>query len=240
MNDAYQTAFLKLHRDLPREGPGLSEDVIWAAEAAGIDPNARISDAACGPGADIAALLQIAPEGHITAMDKVAQFVTQAQARHAGDARVSVSQGDMADITGPFDFIWCAGAIYFLGVTEALTLWRNALAPCGTIAFSQLCWFTATPSEAAQAGWADYVDMTDEAGVLERARAAGYEVLATKRLSDAAWEAYYVPLDARIAALEGTTDAVLQQVLDEARDEAALWRAERETFGYLLCVVRPL
>ncbi|MFK7764886.1 MAG: trans-aconitate 2-methyltransferase [Roseobacter sp.] len=240
MTDAYWTAFFKLHQDLPREGPGTPEDVTWAADMAGIDPNARVCDAACGPGADIAALLQVAPRGQISAMDKVAQFVAQAQARHADDPRLSISQGDMAEITGPFDFIWCAGAIYFLGVTEALTMWRNTLAPGGTIAFSQLCWFTDTPSDVARAGWADYADMTDEAGVLACARAASYEVLATKRLSDVAWEAYYAPLDARIAALDGTSDALLQQVLGEARNEAALWRAERESFGYLLCVVRPL
>ena len=81
--------------------------------------------------------------------------------------------------------------------------------------------------------------MTDEAGVLAAIDAAGYDCLGTRRLSDAAWEAYYTPLDARIEALAHDQSDALQDVLAEARAEAALWRAERQTFGYLLCVTRP-
>ena len=81
--------------------------------------------------------------------------------------------------------------------------------------------------------------MTDEAGVLAAIDAAGYECLATRRLSDAAWEAYFTPIDARIGALEPQAEGALVDVLEEARAEAALWRAERDSFGYLLCVVRP-
>jgi hypothetical protein len=145
----------------------------------------------------------------------------------------------MAQIEGPFDFIWCAGAVYFLGVTEALKVWRSALAPGATVAFSQVCWFTDTPSEAARAGWADYADMTNQAGVLSAIEAAGYDCLDTRRLSDFAWEAYYTPLDHRVAALEPGDTAHMRQVLAESRAEAALWRRHRAEFGYLLCVVRP-
>ncbi|MEM9576163.1 MAG: class I SAM-dependent methyltransferase [Pseudomonadota bacterium] len=239
MSDAYWDAFFQLHRDLPREGPGLAEDVAWATEVANLTRDARICDAACGPGADIPALKTAAPEGTIRALDKVPHFVAQARAAYGDLPGVDLTEGDMATLTGPYDFIWCAGAIYFLGVTEALKTWRAALAPRGTVAFSQVCWFTDTPSEAARAGWADYADMTDEAGVLARIDAAGYECLATRRLSDAAWEAYYGPLDERISALSPGDTPQMRQVLEEARAEAALWRKERAAFGYLLCVVRP-
>ncbi|WP_227269373.1 class I SAM-dependent methyltransferase [Roseobacter weihaiensis] len=239
MSAAYWEAFFDLHRDLPREGPGEPADVAWAADVAGVRPDARICDAACGPGADIAALLAAAPQGHVTAMDKVEAFVAQAQARHGQDPRTDIRTGDMSKITGPYDLIWCAGAVYFLGVTEALRLWRKALAPQGTIAFSQPCWFTDTPSEAARAGWADYPAMTDEAGLQAHITKAGYHCLASRRLSDAAWEGYYSPLDARIAKLRPGATGDLAAVLDEAEAEAALWRAERATFGYTLCVVRP-
>lgn len=239
MSDHDWTAFFQLHRGLPREGPGLPGDVAWAADQARVKKDARICDAACGPGADIEALLAAAPEGHVTALDKVEHFVKAARARHAGQRRCSIRQGDMAEIEGPFDFIWCAGAIYFLGVRAALEQWKPALASGGAVAFSQVCWFTDNPSEAARAGWAGYPDMTDEAGVLTAVKAAGYECLAQKRLSDAAWEAYFQPIDARIAALRATATDALHAVLDEAEAEAALWRRERASFGYLLCVVRP-
>ena len=239
MSNPYWDAFFELHRDLPREGPGLPSDVSWAAEIAAISKDAAICDVACGPGADIPALLDAAPNGTVYAFDKVEHFVDQAQESFGADPRVTVTTGDMNSLTGSYDFIWCAGAVYFMGISQALSKWRSALKPNGTIAFSQVCWFTDTPSEAAQAGWAEYSDMTDEAGVLEQVTAAGYETLATMRLSDAAWEAYYAPLDQRIAQLEAGATGAMDDVLQEARAEAALWRAERASFGYLLCVVRP-
>lgn len=239
MSNPYWDAFFALHRDLPREGPGEDADVFWAAEQLGVPPDARICDAACGPGADIAALRAIAPQGHVTAVDKVDHFVAQAQARHADDPQTVISTADMFDLTGPFDLIWSAGAVYFLGVREALEQWKPVLAPGGGIAFSQVCWFTDTPSQAARDAWADYPDMTDEAGVRALIEAAGYSCLATRRLSDAAWENYYTPLDARIDALLPGATGALADVLAQAQAEAATWRAERDSFGYLLCAVRP-
>ncbi len=233
-------AFLALHRDLPREGPGAPEDVAWAADLAGIAPKARIADVACGPGADVAALLQVAPEGHVTALDKTAQFVDVARARWAGDARVTVLRADMAVIANRYDLIWCAGAVYFMGIGAALSAWRKALAPGGVIAFSEPCWFTDTPPDRARALFdQDYPAMTDTAGISRQIAAAGYEVLGQRRLPDAAWEAYFGPLDARIAALRGDADEALGVVLDAAEEEAACWRAHRDAFGYLLSVVRP-
>jgi len=239
MSDAYWDAFFQLHSDLPREGPGCAEDVAWAAETAGLAQTARILDAACGPGADIGPLLAAAPHGHVTALDKVEGFVSQAQVCHSADPRTTIYAGDMTQVEGPFDFIWCAGAVYFLGVTDALKIWQDKLAPGGAIAFSQICWFTDSPSDAAKAGWADYPDMTDEAGLQEQISAANYRCLAIRRISDAGWEAYYGPLDTRIASLRPTAKGALTGVLDEAEAEATLWRAERDAFGYQLCVVVP-
>lgn len=238
MSNAYWDAFFELHRDLPREGPGEDADVAWVAETLNLRPDARICDAACGPGADIPALRAAAPEGHIYAFDKVEQFVTQAQTNHGSEHTV-IDVADMNDLTGEYDLIWCAGAMYFLGIANALTKWRAALAPDGAVAFSQVCWFTDTPSDAARAGWADYEDMTDEAGVHAQISAAGYHCVASRRLSDQAWENYYAPMDARIAALRPTATGMLQDVLDEGVAEASLWRRERASFGYLLCIVKP-
>lgn len=232
-------AFFKLHSDLPREGPGEPDDIFWAAEVAGTAENAKIADVGCGPGGDIASLLQVAPNGQVTALDKVAHFAAAARAQWRDDPRVTVLQADMARIMNDYDLIWCAGAVYFLGVTEALSTWRKSLRPGGVVAFTEVCWFSHTRSDRANALWADYAAMTDEAGVAARVEQAGYDVLATRRLSDAAWENYFGPIDARIAMLRPGADQALTAVLDEAEEEAACWRAHRDEFGYLLSVVRP-
>ncbi|WP_299558241.1 class I SAM-dependent methyltransferase [uncultured Sulfitobacter sp.] len=238
-SDTQQDAFFKLHRDLPREGPGEPADVVWATQQAVIGARARIADVGCGPGADIAALLAQAPQGEVTALDKTAQFVRAARAIYADDPRVTVLKADMAAIHNSYDLIWCAGAVYFLGVERALRGWRKSLTPQGCIAFSELCWFGENRPARAQALWADHTAMTDVAGVTRQIDAAGFDVIGQRRLSDAAWEAYLTPLDARIAALRPGADAALTQVLDEAAEEAACWRAHRDAFGYLLSVVRP-
>jgi len=232
--------FFTLHADLPREGPGETADVAWAAEVAGLKPDARVLDAASGPGGDLGALLRAAPKGHVTAIDKHAPFIDAARARWGKDKRVSLLTGDMTAPDGPFDLIWCAGAVYFLGIEAALAAWRGKLAANGHIAFSEPCYFTETPSYGARALWeGEGVTVTDEAGIRARIAAAGYDTLATRRLSDIAWESYYRPMEARIAALRSKADKRLAAVLDDAEAEIAAWRAHRGETGYLLAVVRP-
>jgi trans-aconitate methyltransferase len=214
--------------------------VHWAAGVLGLRPNAQIADVGCGPGADIGSLLAAAPEGHVTALDKTPHFVEAARQRYAGDGRVTVLRADMARIMNRYDMIWCAGAVYFLGVQEALSRWRKSILPGGAVAFSEACWFTDLPPDRARAFFAkEYPAMTDEAAVLKKVEAAGYEVLSTRRLRDAAWEAYFQPIEERIAMLRDGAGAALQEVLDDTEEEIAVWRAHREAFGYLLTVARP-
>ena len=233
-------AFFTLHADLPREGPGETADVAWAAEVIGLRPDAQVLDAASGPGGDLGALLRAAPKGHVTAIDLHAPFIDAARARWGSDKRVTLLTGDMTAPDGPFDLIWCAGAVYFLGIGAALSAWRERLSPEGGIAFSEPCYFTASPSDGARAMWeGEGVTVTGEDGIRARIAEAGYHTIATRRLSDIAWESFYRPMEARIAALRPGADPRLAMVLDEADGEIAAWRAHRAETGYLLCVVRP-
>ena len=237
---AYWEAFFVLHRDLPREGPGEPADIHWAAEVAGLRPQAQIADVGCGPGDDIATLLAVAPQGHVTALDKTAHFVNAARTRWRDEDRVTVLKADMAAIANEYDMIWCAGAVYFLGIDRALKTWRKAVLNRGVVAFSEPCWFVDDPSPRARAMWeAEGHQVLNADQITDQIAAAGYEVLGSRRLSDAAWEAYYTPLDGRIAALRPGAEGALATVLDEAEEEAACWRAHRDEFGYLLSVVRP-
>jgi len=234
-------AFFALHRDLPREGPGEAADVAWAAALIDLPQNAQIADVACGPGGDIAALLDVAPKGHVTALDKTPHFVDAARRAWGDDPRTTILCADMGRVANTYDMIWCAGAVYFLGIGTALTQWRKSLRkPGGVIAFSEACWFTDTPSDRSRALWdREYPTMTDAAGIASQVRAAGFETIGTRKLSDTAWEAYYAPLDARADRLRAGADVALINVLDEAEEEAACWRAHSDEFGYLLSVVRP-
>lgn len=232
--------FFQLHSGLPREGPGEAADVVWTAQVAGLAPNSAICDVACGPGADIAALRAAAPQGFVTGIDRQAHFVAAAAAMHSGDVRVAIRQADMARLEGRFDLIWCAGALYILGLSKGLRLWREHLKPDGVIAFSQPCYFTRSRGPEARALWEGEGEVLGKLGLATQIGLAGYEVLATRQLSDAAWEAYYTPMEARISQLRPRANAALTSVLDQTAEEIRLWRAARAETGYLLCVVRPV
>lgn len=231
-----QSEFFELHKDLPREGSGDQATLTFVLDLAGVPSDGHLLDAACGPGADIDQLLAAVPEGHVTAVDGHAPFVNQITPRD----RLTAKSGDMFAEAGPFDFIWCAGAVYFTGVTEALNRFRPMLASDGAVAFTEACWFTNTPSEAARANWQEYEAMTDENGVLDQVRAAGYEVLGTLRVSDQGWENYYKPVEVRIARLRPVATPAMKEVLDEAEAEIAAWRNHRDEFGYLCVLARPV
>lgn len=235
------SAFFNLHADLPREGPGDGESLDWAVGLAGVAQDARILDAGCGPGADVGGLLAAAAEGRVVAVDRHLPFVHAVNDAWGHEPRVTARHADMGDEEGPFDFIWIAGALYFLGVEHGLERMRGKLAPGGALAFSELVWLVANPDPILQARMeAEYADMAGLDVLKRRIEAAGYEILGIQVLSDGAWEAYYTPMEARIARLRPGADAALSRVLDEGREEIELWRAHRRSFGYALSVVRPL
>ncbi|SDI54708.1 class I SAM-dependent methyltransferase [Aliiruegeria lutimaris] len=235
------TAFFTLHKDLPREGPGLPEDVRWAVELAGTHGEARICDAGCGPGADTVTLAEMLPEAWIDALDLHAPFAEATAARCARfGPRVKAWAGSMAELTGPYDLIWCAGAMYFLGVTEALSAWRKALTRSGKVAFSEPVLLGGDEPQAVRDFWADYPGITEEAGIVERVEQAGYRVLGRRLIIGEPWEAYYAPMEARIAELRAEpVSEALEGVLAEGEAEIAQWRAAPERIAYLLCVVAP-
>lgn len=232
------SAFFTLHRDLPREGPGLPEDVHWALEQ--ITPPKTICDAACGPGADTAVLAQACPQAQITGIDKQAHFIEDARQLCApyGD-RIAFEQGDMAQLPGQYDLIWCAGALYFLGVTEGLQTWRKNMALGGAIAFSEPVLTSATGTAAERSFWDGHV-ATDLAGIEARVQKAGYRTLASRRIVGDAWRAYYDPKQKRIDMLRGQSpDAELSRILDQAQTEIDTWRENQSDIAYQLLVVTP-
>jgi hypothetical protein len=149
----------------------------------------------------------------------------------------------MAKLDGPYDLIWCAGAIYFLGVEAALRHWKDALAEGGAVAFTAPVMFTDTPSDEAVAFW-----QGDPVGTVEEVRqavaGAGYRILAERPEPDAGWEAYFAVQKDRITTLraeiaQGREGAEMAEVLDQAEREAQQWRKLRREVGYYAVVARP-
>lgn len=234
-------AFFNIHSDLPREGPGTAVDVAWACGLAGLAKDASICDAGSGPGGDVAALLEAAPLGRVTAIDTHTPFVHAARARFEQDPRVDTQVADMATLAdleaAPFDLIWCAGALYFLGLEAGLPLFAQALKPAGVVAISYPCHFTDAPSDTAREFWQGFAT-PNRAMILAAMKAAGFTLLGDRPVSAEGWEAYFQPTEARINALRPGADAALREALDEHTAEAALWRQVQDETGYLMVVAR--
>ncbi len=236
------SAFFTLHQGLKREGPGDEESLAWALDLARTPVRARILDAGCGPGADLAILSRLRPGASLVGMDLHAPFIDRIRTEQP---HVTAIAGDMLapDLlarAGRFDLIWSAGAAYGPGVEASLAAWRGALLPEGAVAFSDCLWRNTRSPAHVRDFWArEYPGMQDVPGHLRRIEAAGWRVMGARWLGDAAWQAYYGPLADRIAALRPGADAEMTAVLDEHQAEIDLWRAHGQDYGYYLTVVVP-
>ena len=241
-------AFFTLHSGMPREGPGTDEvtrRAIGLLPALPDDP--VVLDLACGPGGQtlvLASTLGVA----VVAVDIHEPFVedTARRAREAGlDHLIEARLGDMAHPEAAPEsvhLIWCEGAIYHIGFTRGLELWRPLLAPGGVVAVSEAVWTRSeVPNEARRIWESEYPDITDVPGCVERARGAGYDVLHHFLLEPADWWTdYYGPLEERVAMLRprAASDHALAEVLDEAEEEMFLHRRFGDCYSYVFLVLR--
>ncbi|MGF1465326.1 MAG: class I SAM-dependent methyltransferase [Sandaracinaceae bacterium] len=238
--------FFAIHRDLPREGPGSAASTRRALDLARpfLPPAPRVVDVACGPGAQTLVLLAELPGAEVTAFDLHAPFVDQLRRAVAGRpeaGRLAAGEADMRawSPSGLVDLVWCEGAAYLMGVEAALARWGEWLRPGGVVAFSDAVWLTDRPSAAAVAFWAEYPAMRDRAGLERRVLAAGYRLLGSFVLPEADWwDAYYRPLEARLAALERRhpDHPELSAELTAHRREIEVFREHADEYGYLFVV----
>jgi SAM-dependent methyltransferase len=236
--------FFTLHSGLPHEGPGSRDDTLRALALTGLVGPLEVLDIGCGPGPASLVLLEALPQARVTGVDAHAAFLEAARGRVAAaghGARFAAVEADMAALPfapGRFDLLWCEGAAYIPGVARALRLWRPLLRPGGRVAFSEAVWLVPEPHPAARAVWAEYPEMTDIAGTQARVVRAGWRLIGWFVLSEAAWEAYFGPLGARVAALAPAHGAEAP-ALAEAACEIALRRSHGDDYGYAFFVAEP-
>ena len=175
------------------------------------------------------------------AVEKQEHLVEEARRRTArfGD-RGSARQGDYRELDGQFDFIWCAGAAYFVGIGALLDAWRTHLAPGGAVAFSEPAWMVEPPSKDARAFWEGEYDVKSRQVIEAEIHGAGWGVVGHRWVVDAPWAAYYGPMSARLDRLEETDQtADVTKAIALHQSEIAKWQAAREEVAYILFVVRP-
>lgn len=232
------SAFLQFYEGLPRQGPGDRATLDRALADLNLPPNAAIADAGCGVGADIPGLLAHAPQGTVHAVDTHAPFIETLRNTYKNDPRVTTEAADMATLTGPYDLIWCAGALYFLGLVPGLAAMAGALKPGGALVFSEPVLHIDTPSPAVAAFWEGEPPPHPRGDILNTVEASGFEVVSDFAVPDSAWHAYYDPMLAHADALDPGADPAMREVIANARAEAANWERARKETGYLSVTAR--
>ncbi|NNE74748.1 MAG: class I SAM-dependent methyltransferase [Acidimicrobiales bacterium] len=250
LSDAHTLGlFLEVYGTLPRAGPGGDEHT---GRALGLVPGPTprtVLDLGCGPAAQTVALAAALPEARILAVDMLPSMAAEANRRFVAaaiDDRVEAVVGDMAAPPvepGSQDLIWAEGAIYNLGVTEALRTWRPLLAPGGTVGFTEPIWLVDSPPAELRDWWlAEYPALTEEAGVRASIEAASYQTIASFPLPASAWwDEYYEPMQARIAGLKARhpDDPIAAEVVAAAETEIDFFERFSECYSYAFFIVQP-
>ena len=246
MVDAF---FFTIFEGLPRQGPGLDESTARAFHAIpDLPANPRILDIGCGSGMQTLMLARLCPGATIIATDIHQPFlddVTDRAERAGLSGRITTVQASMDDLPFPgesFDLIWAEGSSFVMGFREALSSWKRLLKPGGYLALSDLVWFTRTPTEESRRFFEhEYPAMVHEEEAQQVIRDAGYTLLDTLRLPDAAWwDPYYNPLSRRVELLKEQypDDQEKQAVFASIEEEIEVFRTHSREYGYSFFIAR--
>ena len=151
--------FHRLHREMPRQGPGADECTRRALALVGELPASPVVwDVGCGPGAQTRVLARELATP-IRALDILPHLIEELKAHaaeegleHLIDARV----GDMGEPFAPegsVDLIWAEGCVYIVGFEWALEHWGRLLSPGGVIVVTEPVWLVDDPPAEAREMW---------------------------------------------------------------------------------------
>lgn len=240
--------FFEVFENLPRQGPGNRN---CAAKALGLCRELpkfpAILDLGCGIGGQTLHLAELTL-GSIVAIDNHTPSIKRLQetiAKCGLSQRVSAIVGDMAHLEQPlesFDLIWSEGALYSIGLRNALSICYGFLHTGGYIAFTDAIWHKENPPPEIKASFdLDYPTM----GLLDDDLAAiqdcGLELIGHFTLPDEAWwDDFYIPMETRIEKLRKkyANDVESLTILDQLAEEPDMHRRYSDFYAYEFFVAR--
>lgn len=240
--------FFEVYEALPRQGPGNRTSAARALSFCGdLPPSPKVLDLGCGVGGQTLQLAELT-SGSIVAIDSHAPNIERlkaAVAEHGLSQQVYAMVGDMAHPEQPlesFDLIWSEGALYNIGIANALRICHGLLRPGGYLAFTDAVWRKENPPPEVKASFElDYPTMGWADDVVATIKTCGFEYLGRFTLPDEAWwNDFYTPMQHRIKELRGKydNDAEALAMLDQLAQEPEMHRRYSDYYAYEFFVVR--
>ena len=240
--------FFEVFEALPRQGPGNRASTARALGLCGeLPPSPAILDLGCGGGAQTLHLAALTP-GTIIAIDIHAPSIERLDSTltERGLAqRVRALVGDMAHLEQPlasFDLVWSEGALYNIGIENALRVCRRLLRAGGYLAFTDAVWRKENPPPEVKASFEDdYPTMGRVPDVLAAIERSGFMLIGHFTLPDVAWwEDFYTPMEIRIEELRRkyADDDEALAVLDQLAQEPEMHQRYSDYYAYEFFVVR--
>lgn len=241
--------FFEVYESLPRQGPGNRACAARAlALCRDLPPSPTILDLGCGVGGQTIQLAELVASAAIVAIDTHAPSIERLQAAIAERGltqRVSAMVGDIACLQQPpasFDLIWSEGALYNIGLRQALGVCHGLLRPGGYLAFTDAIWRRKNPPPQLKAGFdLDYPTMGWLADDVAAIRDCGFALIGHFTLPDSAWwDDFYNPMEARIAELriKYANDDEALLILEQLAEEPEMHRRYSDYYAYEFFVAR--
>lgn len=241
--------FFEVFESLPRQGPG---NRACAERALGLcrdlPPSPAVLDLGCGVGGQTLHLAELIESGPIVAIDSHAPSIERLRAAVADRGlaqRIDAIVGDMADPQRPrgsFDLVWSEGALYNVGLRNALRICHDLLRPGGYLAFTDSVWRKENPPPAIKASFElDYPAMGRLEDDLAAIQESGLELVGHFTLPDEAWwDDFYTPMETRIAELREkySADAAASAALEQIAEEPRMHRLHCDFYAYEFFVAR--
>ena len=239
--------FFEVYESLPRQGPG---DRACTARALGLcrdlPRSPVVLDLGCGVGGQTLHLAELT-SGSIIAIDSHAPSIERLRATVAERGLAHRIRPLVGDIARPdqafesFDLIWSEGALYNIGIENALRIYRGLLRPHGYLAFTDAVWCQENPPPEVKASFDDYPTMGRVSDVLAAIEKNGFSLAGHFTLPDEAWwNDFYTPMKRRIEELRGkyTDDADAVTALEQIAREPEMHRRHSDYYAYEFFVVR--
>lgn len=242
--------FFELHKDIPREGPGMDTATKQALDFVKALPDQpKVIDIGCGPGMQTLELARhlkteiIGLDAHEPFLDQLKESIRASNIL----GTINPVRGDMFHLEYPdeaFDLIWSEGAIYIIGFEKGINKWHSMLKSGGYLVASEISWLRHDVPESLRAYWeSEYSSMASISENIRYVENAGYEPVAHFVLpKEGWWDHYYTPLLNRVEMLREkyAFDEEALEVLDATVKETEMYAQYGDYFGYVFYIMRKV